>query len=151
MSLEKKIMDEMKAAMKSKDQAALRALRAIKSAILLEKTSGGGSEGLSEDQEMKLLMKQAKQRKDSAAQYRENGRDDLAQTEEEELAIIERFLPQALSPEDLEAEVKAIVESTGASSMKDMGRVMGAANKALAGRADGSAIAAIVKKILAGG
>lgn len=140
----------MKAAMKAKDQAALRALRAIKSVILLEKTSGSGAEGLTEDQEMKILMKQAKQRKDSAAQYRESGRDDLAIIEEEELVIIERFLPQALSAEDLEAEVKAIVESSGASSMKDMGRVMGAANKQLAGRADGSAIAAIVKKILAG-
>lgn len=148
MSLEKKIQEEMKNAMRSKDKTALQALRAIKSAILLAKTASGGDEPMSEDDEMKLLIKQAKQRRDSAAQYRENGRNDLAEVEEAELKIIERFLPQQLSPEEIKAEVLAVIEQVGATSMKDMGKVMGIASKKLAGRADGKAISAVVKEAL---
>ena len=148
MSLEKKIQEEMKNAMRSKDKTALQALRAIKSAILLAKTASGGDEPMSEDDEMKLLIKQAKQRRDSAAQYRENGRDDLAEVEEAELKIIERFLPQQLSPEEIKTEVLAVIEQVGATSMKDMGKVMGIASKKLAGRADGKAISAVVKEAL---
>lgn len=139
----------MKTAMRSKDKTALTALRAIKSAILLAETAEGRSPGpLSDDEGMKLLIKQAKQRRDSAAQYRDNGRADLAEVEEAELAVVEKFLPQQLSAEEIEAEVKAIIAETGASSMKDMGRVMGVASKKLAGRADGKAISGIVKQLL---
>ncbi len=148
MSLEKKIQEEMKNAMRAKDKTALQALRAIKSAILLAKTAGGGDEPMSEDDEMKLLIKQAKQRRDSATQYRDNGRDDLAEVEEAELKIIERFLPQQLTPEEIKAEVMAVIEQVGATSMKDMGKVMGIASKKLAGRADGKAISAVVKESL---
>ena len=149
MSLKEKIQEEMKTAMRSKDKTALAALRAIKSAILLAETAEGRSPGpLTDDEGMKLLIKQAKQRRDSAAQYRDNGREDLAETEEAELAVVERFLPKQLSPEEIEAEVKAIIAETGASTMKDMGRVMGVASKKLAGRADGKAISGIVKQLL---
>ena len=149
MSLEKKIQDEMKAAMRAKDKTALTALRAIKSAILLAKTADGSDEPMSEADEMKLLTKQAKQRRDSAAQYRDNGRDDLAEIEEAELAIIERFLPQQLSEDEIKAEVDAIIAQVGATSMKDMGKVMGIATKKLAGRADGKVISGIVRGALA--
>lgn len=139
----------MKTAMRAKDKTALTALRAIKSAILLAQTAGGqGDDPMTEEAEMKLLTKQAKQRRDSATQFRENGRDDLAVVEEAELKIIEKFLPQALSPEELKAEVSAIITETGASSMKDMGKVMGMASSKLAGRADGKAISALVKELL---
>lgn len=149
MSLKEQIQTEMKTAMRSKDKVALQALRAIKSAILLAETSEGREPGpLSADDEMKLLIKQAKQRRDSAEQYRKNGRDDLAEVEEAELAVVERFLPKQLSEEEIEAEVQAIIAETGASSMKDMGRVMGVATKKLAGRADGKAISGIVRKLL---
>ena len=149
MSLKEKIQEEMKTAMRSKDKTALAALRAIKSAILLAETAEGRSPGpLTDDEGMKLLIKQAKQRRDSAAQYRDNGREDLAETEEAELEVVERFLPKQLSTEEIEAEVKAIIAETGASSMKDMGRVMGVASKKLAGRADGKAISGIVKQLL---
>ena len=148
MSLKERIQEEMKVAMRAKDKQALQALRAIKSAILLAETAEGGGGAMSEDAEMKLMIKQAKQRRDSAAQYRENNRADLAEVEEAELAVIERFLPQQLSAEELKAEVQAIIEQTGASSMKDMGKVMGAATKKLVGRADGKAISALVKELL---
>ena len=149
MSLKEKIQEEIKAAMRAKDKVALQALRAIKSQILLAETAEGRPEGpLSDDEELKMLIKQAKQRRDSAAQYHENGRADLAETEEAELAVIEKFLPQQLSAEALESEVKAIVEQVGASSMKDMGKVMGVASQKLAGRADGKAISAVVKALL---
>ena len=149
MSLKEKIQEEMKTAMRSKDKTALAALRAIKSAILLAETAEGRSPGpLTDDEGMKLLIKQAKQRRDSAAQYRDNGREDLAETEEAELEVVERFLPKQLSTEEIEAEVKAIIAETGASTMKDMGRVMGVASKKLAGRADGKAISGIVKQLL---
>ena len=149
MSLEKKIQEEMKAAMRAKDKTALQALRAIKSAILLAKTADGSSEPMSEADEMKLLTKQAKQRRDSATQYRENGRDDLAEIEEAELEVIERFLPKQLSEDEIRAEVEAIIAEVGASSMKDMGKVMGIATKKLAGRADGKVISGIVRGALA--
>ena len=149
MSLKSTIDQDIKTAMKAKDQVSLRALRAIKSQIILAETAEGrGDEPLSEAEEMKLLAKQAKQRRDSWQQFKDNGRDDLAQTEKEELEVIEKYLPKALSAEEIEAEVKKIIAQTGASSMKDMGKVMGMASKAMAGKADGKAISQIVKQIL---
>ncbi|MCL4117589.1 UNVERIFIED_CONTAM: hypothetical protein GTU68_001685 [Idotea baltica] len=148
MSLEKTIMTRMKEAMKSKDQAALRTLRAIKNEILKAKTSEGFSGEVSEDDEQKILIKMAKQRRDSLAIFNEQGRADLAETEQEELTVITSFLPEQLSEEDIRAKVKEIVAETGASSMKDMGRVMGMASKAMAGAADGKVISGIVKELL---
>lgn len=149
MSLKSTIDQDIKEAMKAKDQVSLRALRAIKSQIMLAETAEGRKdEALTEEEEMKLLAKQAKQRRDSWQQFKDNGREDLASKEKEELEVIEKYLPKALSPEEIEAEVKKIIEQTGASSMKDMGRVMGMASKAMAGKADGKAISQIVKQIL---
>ena len=149
MSLKDKIQEEIKTAMRAKDKPALRTLRAIKAAILLTETAEGRESGpLSADEEMKLLVKQAKQRRDSIQQFQDNNRQDLADTEIEELEVIERFLPQQLSEDELKAEITKIIETTGASSMKDMGKVMGMANKSLAGRADGKAISVIVKQML---
>jgi uncharacterized protein YqeY len=147
MSLEQKIMQDLKAAMKAKDQQALRSIRAIKAAILLEKTSGSNQE-LNEEGEIKLLQKLVKQRKDSLEIYKKEGRDDLAKVEEEEIAVIEKYLPEQMSAEELQAEVDKIIEETGASSMKDMGKVMGLATKRFAGRAEGKAISAAVKERL---
>lgn len=147
MSLEERIMQDLKAAMKAKDQAALRGIRAIKSAILLEKTSGAKHE-LTEDTEMKILQKLVKQRRESLEIYEREGREDLAQTEREEIEVIEKYLPEQLSEEELEARLKLIVAETGAESMRDMGKVMGRATKELAGRADGKAISSIVKRLL---
>lgn len=147
MSLEKKIMTDLKTAMKAKDQAALRGIRAIKSAILLEKTSGSGKE-ITEADEIKMLQKLVKQRKDSQQIYEKEGRDDLAAKEAEEIEIIQRYLPEQMSDEKLEQEVKAIIEEVGATSMKDMGKVMGLASQRFAGRAEGKAISAKVKAIL---
>jgi len=147
MSLEQKVMQDLKAAMKAKDQKALRGIRAIKAAILLEKTSGDKKE-MTEEQEIKLLQKLVKQRKDSLAIYQKEGRDDLANIEEEEIKVIERYLPEQMSEEELQAEVDKIIEETGASSMKDMGKVMGIATKRFAGRAEGKAISAAVKQKL---
>lgn len=147
MSLEQKIMQDLKAAMKAKDQQALRSIRAIKAAILLEKTSGSNQE-LNEEGEIKLLQKLVKQRKDSLEIYKKEGRDDLAKVEEEEIAVIEKYLPEQMSAEELQAEVNKIIEETGASSMKDMGKVMGLATKRFAGRAEGKAISAAVKERL---
>ena len=148
MSLQKKVMTAMKDAMKSKDQTALTALRAVKSAILLVQTESGASGELSEEQEMKLLQKQVKQRKDSAAIFVEQGREDLAAPELAEAAVIEQFLPEALSEEEVEKAVAAVIEQTGASGMKDMGKVMGMVSKELAGQADGKTISNIVKQKL---
>jgi uncharacterized protein YqeY len=148
MSLQKKIMTAMKDAMKSKDQTALTALRAVKSAILLAQTESGASGELSEEQEMKLLQKQVKQRKDSAAIFVEQGREDLAAPELAEAAVIEQFLPEALSEEEVKKVVVAVIEQTGASGMKDMGKVMGMVTKQLAGKADGKTISTIVKSKL---
>ncbi|MFN0728091.1 GatB/YqeY domain-containing protein [Polaribacter gochangensis] len=148
MSLEKLIMNQLKAAMKSKDTVALQALRAVKSAILLAKTENGAGNELPEDLELKILQKQVKQRKDSAAIFLEQGRQDLAEPELAEAAIIEQFLPEALSEEEVEKIVISAIQKTGASGMKDMGKVMGMVSKELAGQADGKTISTLVKKNL---
>lgn len=148
MSLESQIMDEMKTAMKAKDEAALRTLRAIKAEILKEKTAAGAKDAMTEADELKMLQRMAKQRKDSLDIFKTQNRADLAQKEEEELAIISRFLPQQMSAEELRAAVQEIITQTGASSPADMGKVMGAANKQLAGKAEGKAIADTVKELL---
>ena len=149
MSLEQKIMGELKTAMLAKDEKALRSLRAIKAAILLAKTSEGASGELKEDDEIKLLQKLVKQRKDSLEIYQQQNRTDLAQKESEEIEIIEKFLPTQLSVDELRSEVAAIISEVGASSPADMGKVMGAATKKLAGKADGKTISALVKEMLA--
>lgn len=148
MSLKAKIQEEMKAAMKAKDKGRLTALKSIKAKIQLAETAEGGSEGLTEEQELKLLTKEAKQRRDSAKVYQEAGRDDLAETELVELAVIEGFLPKQLTDEELEAAVKEIISQTGATSAKEMGKVMGAASKQLAGKADNKKVAALVRSLL---
>lgn len=147
MSLETRITADMKTAMKAKDKVALRGIRAIKSAILLAKTDGSGNE-LDDATEIKMLQKLVKQRKDSLAIYTEQGREDLAQTEREEIEVIERYLPAQLGEAELTERIKAIIAESGAASMKDMGRVMGLASKSLAGQADGKAISAVVKQLL---
>jgi len=149
MSLEQKKMTDLKVAMLAKDEAALRSLRAIKAAILLAKTSEGSKGELKEEDELKLLQKMAKQRKDSLEIFQQQNRTDLAKKEEEELAIIEKFLPKQLSAEEIKTVVEKIIEETGASSPADMGKVMDAATKQLSGKADGKIIAALVKELLA--
>lgn len=148
MSLEQQIMTELKAAMLAKNEAALRALRAIKSAILLAKTADGQKSDLSSDDEQKLLQKLAKQRKDSLEVFTAQQREDLAQKEREELEIIEKFLPKQLSEQELKDALTAIITEVGASTPADMGKVMGVATKQLAGTADGKAISAMVKTLL---
>lgn len=145
MSLQQDIMVALKEAMKAKDQTALTALRAVKSAILLAQTESGAKEELTEDQELKILQKQVKQRKDSAAIYLEQGREDLAAPELAEAEVISQFLPTALSDEDVEKVVLNIINQVGAQGMKDMGKVMGLVSKELAGQADGKTISNIVK------
>lgn len=135
--------------MKAKEDVTLRGLRAIKSAILLAKTAEGASENISTEDEIKLLSKLVKQRRDSLTIYEQQQRPDLAAKEAEEIAIIERYLPKQLSPDELQTEIKAIIAQLGATSAKDMGKVMGVANKQLAGIADGKQIAALVKTLLA--
>lgn len=147
MNLEDKINNDLKEAMKAKDVASLRGVRAIKSAILLHKTSGAGVEVTAEDA-IKILQKLVKQRKESLGIFEQNGRAELAQTEREEIEVIERYLPKQLSEADIEAVVKNIIAETGATSMKEMGKVIGAANKQLAGQAEGAVISGIVKKLL---
>jgi len=149
MSLQENLMVKMKEAMKSKDSVALESLRAIKSEMLLAKTKSGASEALSEDEEIKILQKLVKQRKDSAALYLEQNRKDLAEPELAQVDIIAQFLPEQMSEEELKSVVSSIIEKVGASSMKDMGKVMGMASKQLAGKADGKAISAVVKELLA--
>jgi uncharacterized protein YqeY len=148
MSLEQKIMAELKTAMLAKDEKSLRGLRAIKAAILLAKTSEGAGGELKEDDEIKLLQKLVKQRKDSLEIYQQQNRTDLAQKEQEEIEIIEKFLPKQLSGEELQLEIKKIIAETGATSPADMGKVMGAASKKLVGKADGKTISAVVKELL---
>ncbi len=138
----------MKDAMKSKDEANLRGLRAIKAEIIKAKTEPGAGGEISADKEISLLQKMAKQRRDSLEIYQQQNRPDLAQKEQEELTLIERFLPQQLSPEDLRKEIEQVISESGASSPADMGKVMGLASKKLAGRADGKSIAATVKELL---
>lgn len=147
MSLEQNIMAHMKEAMKAKDEAALRGLRAIKAAILLAKTSGAGGE-ITADDEIKLLQKLVKQRKDSLEIFQQQNRTDLAQKEEEEIAVIEKFLPKQLDAEELKTIIAGIIADTGATSPADMGKVMGVASKQLAGKADGKTISAVVKELL---
>lgn len=148
MTLEQQLTPALKEAMRAKDSLKLEALRAIKSALLLSKTEAGGGAALSAIDEIKLLQKLVKQRKDSAAIYREQNRTDLAEPEEAQAKVIAAFLPQQLSDEEIQAKVKAVIAKLGASSMKDMGKVMGKANAAMAGQADGSRIAAAVKSLL---
>ena len=149
MSLQKQIMEELKTAMKSKDVVALQALRAVKSAFLLAKTETGAGDDLTEDQEMKIIQKQVKQRKDSAAIFIDQGRQDLADPELAEIAVLEKFLPEALSEDAIEKVVLDTIAKTGAEGMKDMGKVMGMVSKQLAGQADGKTISGIVRKNLA--
>ena len=149
MSLQKQIMEELKMAMKSKDAVALQALRAVKSAFLLAKTETGAGDDLTEDQEMKIIQKQVKQRKDSAVIFIDQGRQDLADPELAEIAVLEKFLPEALSEEAIEKVVLETIAKTGAEGMKDMGKVMGMVSKQLAGQADGKTISGIVRKNLA--
>ena len=149
MSLQKQVMDKMKEAMKAKDTVALQALRAVKSAFLLAKTETGANEDLSEAQELKIIQKQVKQRKDSAAIFVKQNREDLAEPELKEVAVLEQFLPKALSEEEISAAVIATIEETGASGMKEMGKVMGIVSKKLEGQADGKTISTIVKQKLA--
>jgi uncharacterized protein YqeY len=149
MSLETQVMDELKNAMRAKDEAALRTLRAIKAAILLEKTAEGGKDAISEADELKMLQKLAKQRRDSLDIFEKQNREDLAQKEREELAIIEKFLPKQMSADELKAELKKIMDELGAKTPADMGKIMGVATKQLAGKADGRAISETVKQLLA--
>ena len=141
-------MGDLKTAMLAKDEKALRSLRAIKAAILLAKTSEGAGGELKEDDEIKLLQKLVKQRKDSLEIFQQQNRTDLAQKEQEEIEIIEKFLPNQLSADELRAEVAAVISEVGATSPADMGKVMGAATKKLAGKADGKTISALVKELL---
>ncbi|OBX22486.1 MULTISPECIES: GatB/YqeY domain-containing protein [Bizionia] len=145
MSLQQDIMTALKTAMKAKDQTALTALRAVKSAILLAQTETGAQTELTEEQELKILQKLVKQRKDSAAIYLEQDRKDLALPEIDEAEVISQFLPEALSDEEIEAVVVATIDSIGAEGMKDMGKVMGIVSQELAGQADGKTISNIVK------
>ena len=148
MSLQQDIMMAMKSAMKEKNQTALTALRAIKSAILLAQTASGAKEELTEEQELKILQKQLKQRKDSAAIYLEQGREDLAAPELAEAEIVSQFLPEALTEAEIEKVVVMTIDQIGADGMKDMGKVMGIVSKELAGRADGKAISTLVRQKL---
>jgi uncharacterized protein YqeY len=148
MGLEQKIMTELKTAMLAKDEAGLRSLRAIKAAILLVKTAEGGGGELKEEDEIKLLQKLVKQRKDSLEIFQQQNRADLAKKEEEEIAVIEKFLPKQLSVEELKEALARIITEAGASSPSDLGKVMGIASKQFAGKADGKTISALVKELL---
>jgi uncharacterized protein YqeY len=148
MSLEEKVMAEMKDAMKAKNEPALRGLRAIKAEIIKAKTEPGAGGQLSADTEIKMLQKMVKQRKDALEIYQQQNRSDLAQKEREEITLIEKFLPKQMSEEELKEALKKIIADTGASSPADMGKVMGAATKQLAGKVDGKTISSAVKELL---
>ncbi len=148
MSLKTLIDADIKTAMKAQDKDTLMALRSIKSKILLAETAEGAGNGLTEAQEMQLLTKEAKQRKDSIAIFEKEGRADLADKEKLELAVIEKYLPQQLSDEEVKATIVAIIAETGATSVKEMGKVMGAASQKLAGKADNKKISELVKSLL---
>ena len=150
MSLLNSLNDELKAAMRAKDSLKLEALRAIKSAVLLAKTATAGDVDLTEEEEIKLLQKLVKQRKDSAVIFKEQNRDDLATPEDAQARVIAQFLPDQLSQQEIEQIVDEIVAKTGAQGMKDMGKVMGMASKEMAGKADGKTISTIVKQKLNG-
>lgn len=147
MGLQQKVMEQLKLAMKAKDSVALESLRAIKSALLVASTSG--SAGITEDDEIQIVQKLVKQRKDSAAIFIEQGRQDLADPELAQIAVIEQFLPEQLTEEEVEKVVVQTIDAVGASGMKDMGKVMGIVSKELVGQADGKLISTIVKKKLA--
>ncbi|HRE51786.1 MAG TPA: GatB/YqeY domain-containing protein [Flavitalea sp.] len=148
MSLEQKIMGELKTAMLAKDEKTIRALRAIKAAIIIAKTAEGAGGELKAEDEIKLLQKLVKQRKDSLEIFTRQNREDLALKEREEIEVIEKFLPEQMSPEALKEVIAGIIRETGASSPAEMGKIMGLANKQLAGKADGKTISAIVKELL---
>ncbi len=148
MSLELEVMSLMKDAMKNKDEALLRGLRAIKAEIIKAKTEPGANGAISEDTEMKLLQKLVKQRKDSLTIFLEQNRADLAEKESEEIAVIEKFLPVQMTEDEVKAAVEAIVKELGAAGPQDLGKVMGVASKQLAGKADGKLIAATAKNAL---
>lgn len=148
MSIQAQIMTEMKAAMKAKDTVALTALRALKTAFMMANTEAGAGE-LTAGEELKIVQKQVKQRKDSAAVFIEQGRQDLADPELAEAAVLEKFLPEALSEEEIAKVVTETIANIGAEGMKDMGKVMGIVSKALAGQADGKTISTIVRQQLA--
>jgi uncharacterized protein YqeY len=148
MSLQAKIMDEIKTAMKAKDTVALEALRAVKSELLLASTASGSKEDLKEDEEIKLLQRLVKTRKESARIFTEQNRPDLAEPELAQVAVIEKFLPAQLSEEEVEAVIAKIIAETGASGIASMGKVMGLASAQLGGTAEGKTISAIVKKLL---
>lgn len=148
MGLEQNVMAEMKDAMKAKNEAALRGLRAIKAAIIIAKTSEGAGGELKEEDEMKLLQKLVKQRRDSLDIFKNQKREDLAKKEQEEIEVIEKFLPKQMSPDELKSQLSEIISQVGATSPSDMGKVMAAATKQLAGKADGKAISAAVKELL---
>ncbi|MDR6921454.1 MULTISPECIES: GatB/YqeY domain-containing protein [Chryseobacterium] len=147
MSLENTISEAIKTAMRAKDRVALDSLRAVKSQILLLQTEARGAE-VSAEQEIAILQRMIKQRKDSFEQFAAQGRNDLAEVEEAQMKVIEQFLPKQLSLEELETEIKNIISETGAESIKDLGKVMGAASKALAGKSDGKSISEMAKKLL---
>lgn len=147
MSLESLITNDLKEAMKAKDQVALRSIRAIKAAILLFKTDGSG-DVLDTDKEIKLLQKLVKQRQDSLDIFTKQGREDLAVTEREEIAVIQKYLPAQLTDDELKAAITELIAESGATSIKEMGKVIGLANQRLAGKAEGKAIAATVKELL---
>ena len=148
MSLQANIMDAMKSAMKSKDSIALEALRAIKAELLLAQTQSGSKEEISEEEEIKILQKLVKQRKDSATIFAEQGRADLVEPELAQVAVIEQFLPAQLSNEEVEAIIAKIIADGNHAGMAAMGQVMGMASKELAGKADGKTISTIVKTLL---
>ena len=148
MSLQSKVMEQMKTAMKAKDSVALESLRAIKSELLLAQTGTGSSAEISEEEEIKLVQKLVKQRKDSATIFTEQGRADLAEPELAQIAIIEQFLPEQLTEEEVEKIVVKTIATVGASGMKDMGKVMGMVSKEVSGKADGKTISTLVKKLL---
>lgn len=148
MDIFEKVSKDIIAAMKAKDKMRLEALRNVKKFFIEAKTAPGANDTLDDATALKILSKLAKQGRDTAALYREQSRSDLAEEEEAQAAVIEEYLPKALSSEELEAEIKSIIAETGAASMKDMGKVMGVASKKLAGRADGKAISTLVKQLL---
>ena len=148
MSLAQQVNEKIKEAMKSKDSDALEPLRAIKAEILLAKTKANGTDELSQEEEIKLLQKLVKQRKESASLYQEKGREDLAKPELAQAAVIATFLPEQLSEAQVKEIIQKIIEQVNASSMKDMGKVMGLASKELAGKSDGKLISSIVKELL---
>ena len=148
MNFQDQLNSKLKSAMREKNKVALESLRAIKSAILLLQTQSGSKETPDDNEITKLLQKLVKQRKESASIYREQGRVDLAELEEAQISIISQFLPEQLSPEEVEKVIDEVIQLVGATTMKDMGKVMGMANKKIAGKADGKIIAEIVKKRL---